>query len=62
MNGAEAPPPRVVAALAQMLPRDVRLEALTLRYGAQLEVYRLRPSWDSVLRDAERSPSSDLPR
>jgi hypothetical protein len=34
----EAPPPRVVSAIAQALPPDVRLESLALRYGADLEV------------------------
>jgi hypothetical protein len=38
------------------------LAAARTLYGAQLEVYRLRPSWDEALRDAERSPSSDPPR
>ena len=34
----EAPPPRVVSAIARALPPDVRLETLTLRYAADLEV------------------------
>lgn len=34
----EAPPPRVASAIARALPADVRLDALALRYGADLEV------------------------
>jgi hypothetical protein len=61
---AEAPPPRVVAALAQMLPRDVRLETLTLRYGAQLEVEmtltaRTAADYDRFLQALESSPAFD---
>jgi hypothetical protein len=61
---ATAPPPRVVAALAQMLPRDVRLEALTLRYGAQLEVEmtltaRTAADYDRFLQALESSPAFD---
>jgi Tfp pilus assembly protein PilN len=61
---AEAPPPRVVAAVAQMLPRDVRLEALTLRYGAQLDVEmtltaRSAADYDRFLQALESSPVFD---
>ena len=61
---AEAPPPRVVAALAQMLPRDVRLETLILRYGAQLEVEmtltaRTAADYDRFLQALESSPAFD---
>jgi hypothetical protein len=34
----EAPPPRVVADLAELLPPEVRLEELSLKYGRSLEV------------------------
>ena len=34
----EAPPPRVVADLAELLPPEVRLEELSLKYGARLEI------------------------
>jgi hypothetical protein len=34
----EAPPPAVVSAIARALPPDVRLDALALRYGGDLEV------------------------
>lgn len=61
---ATAPPPRVVAALAQMLPRDVRLETLTLRYGAQLLVEmtltaRTAAEYDRFLQALESSPVFD---
>ena len=61
---AEAPPPRVVAAVAQMLPRDVRLETLTLRYGAQLDVEmtltaRSAADYDRFLQALESSPVFD---
>lgn len=61
---ATAPPPRVVAALAQMLPRDVRLETLSLRYGAQLEVEmtltaRSATDYDRFLQALESSPVFD---
>lgn len=61
---ATAPPPRVVAALAQILPRDVRLDTLTLRYGAQLEVEmtltaRNAADYDRFLQALESSPAFD---
>jgi Tfp pilus assembly protein PilN len=61
---AEAPPPRVVAALAQMLPRDVRLETLTLLYNDQLEVEmtliaRSAADYDRFLQALESSPAFD---
>jgi hypothetical protein len=34
----EAPPPRVVADLAELLPPDVRLASLDLRYGPRLQM------------------------
>jgi len=60
----EAPPPRVVAAIGEMLPRDVRLDALVLRYGAQLEVEmtltaRTAEEYDRFLRALEASPAFD---
>lgn len=60
----EAPPPRVVEALAGMLPRDVRLETLTLRYGAQLEIEmtltsRTAAEYDRFLQGLEASPVFD---
>jgi len=56
----EAPPPRVVAALAAALPADVRLESLALRYGPELEVdmaltARSAAAYDSFLEALERS-------
>ena len=35
------------------------LGAARVVYAAQLEVYRLRESWDAALRDAEQLPSRD---
>jgi Tfp pilus assembly protein PilN len=60
----EAPPPRVVAAIAEMLPPDVRLESLTLRYGAELEVEmvltaRTAAEYDRFLQALESSPAFD---
>lgn len=34
----DAPPPQVVAALAELMPADVRLESVLMRYGDRLEV------------------------
>jgi hypothetical protein len=34
----EAPPPRVMADLSELMPPEVRLEGLRLRYGSRLEV------------------------
>jgi hypothetical protein len=64
MWSAEAPPPRVVGALAQMLPRDVRLETLTLRYATQLDVEmtltaRTAAEYDRFLQALESSPVFD---
>jgi hypothetical protein len=60
----EAPPPRVVAALAQMLPRDVRLDTLILRYDDELLVEmkltaRSAADYDLFLRALEASPAFD---
>ena len=64
MWSVEAPPPRVVAALAQMLPGDVRLETVTLRYGAQLDIEmtltaRTAADYDRFLQALESSPVFD---
>jgi hypothetical protein len=48
----EAPPPRVVADLAELLPAEVRLDELRLAYGARLEV--------SMKVSARRAASYDL--
>jgi hypothetical protein len=58
----EAPPPRVVGEIARALPRDVRLEALTLRYGSELEVEmtltaRNPAAYEAFLDALESSPS-----
>lgn len=60
----EAPPPRVVAAIGEILPRDVRLDSLVLRYGPQLEVdmtltARTADEYDRFLRALEASPAFD---
>lgn len=60
----DAPPPRVVQALAEMLPRDVRLETLTLHYGAQLQVEmtitaRSAADYDRFLQALESSSAFD---
>lgn len=60
----EAPPPRVVAALAAMLPPDVRLDTIALRYGSELEVEitvtaRSAAEYDRFLRALEASPAFD---
>jgi Tfp pilus assembly protein PilN len=64
MWSVEAPPPRVVAALAQLLPRDVRLEALTLRYAGQLDLEmtltaRSSADYDRFVQALESSPVFD---
>lgn len=60
----EAPPPRVIQALAEMLPAEVRLETVVLRYGAQLEVdvtltARNAAEYDRFLRALESSAAFD---
>jgi hypothetical protein len=57
----EAPPPRVVADLAELLPPEVRLEELSLRYGTRLEVAmtvaaRRAPAYDLFLERLAASP------
>jgi hypothetical protein len=59
---AEAPPPRVVAALAELLPGDVRLDSVALTYGEQVEidlrvVARTPAAFDLFLESLQRSPS-----
>ncbi|HVR72049.1 MAG TPA: hypothetical protein VMT87_14490 [Vicinamibacteria bacterium] len=49
MLTADAAPPRVLARLAEMLPGDVRLDAVSLDYGEHVEL---------ELRVAARSPAS----
>ena len=58
----EAPPPRVVAAVAEAMPADVRLESLVLRYGAELDVEmaviaRTTSAYDGFLDALARSGS-----
>jgi len=58
---AEAPPPRVIADLAALMPADVRLEALILDYrerlGVELQVAaRNAASYDIFLQNLESSP------
>jgi hypothetical protein len=62
-SGAAAvvPPLRVVASLASVLPGDVRLSALSIRYGPAVSVElqveaRSAASWDRLLAGLERSP------
>jgi Tfp pilus assembly protein PilN len=60
----EAPPQRVVAELSVLLPADVRLDSLALRYGPTLEidmqvVARHRGAYDSFLERLEASPLFD---
>ena len=59
---ADAAPPRVVAALAELLPGDVRLDGISLRYADQVEVElrvaaRTPSSFDLFLDRLQRSPS-----
>jgi len=59
---ADAAPPRVLAELAQLLPGDVRLEAVSLSYGEQVEVElrvaaRHPGSFDLFLDRLQRSPA-----
>ncbi len=57
----EAPPPRVLAQLGDLLPPDVRLDALSLTYGRSLEVEmrvvaRTSGAYDRLLLRLEASP------
>jgi Tfp pilus assembly protein PilN len=58
---SEAPPPRILDDLAQLLPADARLDGLTLVYGDRLELElrlsaRSPGSYDIFLTRLERSP------
>jgi len=58
---AEAPPPRVLAELGDLLPPDVRLAGLSLGYGRTLEiemrvVARSPRAYDRLLERLESSP------
>jgi Tfp pilus assembly protein PilN len=58
---AEAPPARVVAQISDLLPPDVRLDALSLTYGRSLEVEmrvvaRTPGAYDRLLQRLEASP------
>lgn len=63
---AEAPPPRVLAELAALLPPEVRVDAVSLSYGARLEldaqlVARRPEAYDLFLeRLAESSSFADV--
>jgi hypothetical protein len=63
---AEAPPGRVLAELAELLPPDARLESVLLGYGARLEidaevVARRPASYDLLLERLQASQSfSDI--
>jgi hypothetical protein len=57
----EAPPPRVVAELGALLPPDVKLDGLSLDYGARLALEmqvsaRHGGSYDAFLARLENSP------
>lgn len=57
----EAPPPRVVADLAELLPPDVRLARLDLKYGPRLRMEmtvtaRRAPAYDLFLERLAGSP------
>ena len=59
---SDASPPRVLAELAELLPGDVRLEAVSLAYGEQVELdlrvaARHPASFDLLLESLQRSPS-----
>ena len=58
----DAAPPRVVAAVAELLPGDVRLDGLSLRYGEEVDVdlrvaARTAAAFDVFLDRLQRSPS-----
>jgi hypothetical protein len=58
----DAAPPRVVAALADALPGDVRLDAISLRYGEQVDIdlrvaARTPAAFDRFLDRLQRSPT-----
>jgi hypothetical protein len=58
----DAPPPRVLATLAQLMPADVRLASVTLQYGERLEVRmqvvaRSATAYDAFLERLQSSPA-----
>ncbi|MBI3931850.1 MAG: hypothetical protein HY317_00415 [Acidobacteria bacterium] len=58
----DAPPSRVMAEIAALLPPDARLEGVTLRYGRRLAldmqvVGRSAPAYDLFLKRLAESPS-----
>jgi hypothetical protein len=61
LPAGEAPPARIVADLASVLPGDARLESLSIDYaaGGVLELHvvaRDAASWDRLLERLERAP------
>ena len=57
----DAPPPTVLAALGQLLPADVRLEGVSLRYGDRVElemrvIARSSTAYDVFLERLQSSP------
>ena len=61
LPAAEAPPARIVADVASVLPGDARLERLSIDYarGGALEMHvvaRDATSWDRLLERLERAP------
>jgi hypothetical protein len=58
----DAPPPRVLATLAELMPADVRLASVSLRYGEQLElemrvIARSATAYDTFLERLQSSPA-----
>ena len=58
----DAPPPRVLATLAELMPPDVRLASVSLRYGERLElemrvVARTSAAYDVFLERLQSSPA-----
>jgi Tfp pilus assembly protein PilN len=60
----DAPPPQVLATLAQLMPADVRLTSVSLRYGERLQlqmdvVARSAKAYDAFLERLQSSPAFD---
>jgi type IV pilus assembly PilN-like protein len=58
----DAPPPRVLATLAELMPADVRLSSVSLRYGDRLDVQmqvvaRSAKAYDTFLERLQSSPA-----
>jgi Tfp pilus assembly protein PilN len=58
----DAPPPRVLATLAALMPADVRLASVSLRYGERLElemrvIARSAAAYDTFLERLQSSPA-----